>query len=107
MASITFLAGTDCDVQVSAAFEADKSSGGDFGSSGMYRLVVIRTASDGSSITVAGTYKGIALARAKYSDLLTSPVLQGETVVAALGIFVGTVTTHLYNIDLRVEVIKR
>lgn len=108
---ITFVAESACRVQLTVAFEAlvAGSGAGDFGSSDKYQLSIVESLPDTTPVaTTAGAPKSVALARAKYGDLLTAEVAAGNTVVARMQL--GSATTHtvtVWNLDMRVEIIKR
>jgi hypothetical protein len=112
IANINFVAPVDCRVQVTVGFEAAVTVGGvsDFGSSDKYQIRVSQYTEPGA-VFISSAFsatKPVALARAKYSDYFTGNVLAGNRIQVDL-IF-GTATTHTmtaWNVDMRVEIIKR
>lgn len=110
--ALTFVVEVDCLVQITAAFEAAVSGtgAGDFGSGDTYRVYVNEYNSAGDTLIASSvsTAKPMALARAKYGDQLTVAVEAGHSITAGLSLASATShTVTAYNIETRVEVIKR
>jgi hypothetical protein len=82
---------------------------GDFGSADKYQLFIQETAPGGAPVaSFAGAAKSVALARAKYCDMLTAQVGGGNAIDAFMQLASATShTVTVWNVDLRVEIIKR
>lgn len=108
---ITFVADTDCRVQLTVAFEANVAGSGaaDFGSSDKYTLIIDEALPDTTPVgSTSGASKAVALARARYSDMLTASVSAGNTITARMQLGSATSrTVTVWNLDMRVEIIKR
>lgn len=101
-------------MNATAAFEADAAGSGyvDFSSSDRYQLQVEEYLADTTTFVAveASTLKPVSSARAKYTDLFSSTytIPAGHYVVVKLVLSSASGhTITAWNIDLRVEVIKR
>lgn len=107
--SLTFTVPRDCRVQATASFDAQVTGAGsaDFGGSDRYGLIITEYDATGTTALAnhIGPRKGVSTARIRYTDQYTVPVTGGRVITVTL----YCATTHVvtvWNLDLRVEVIK-
>lgn len=84
----------------------------DFGSTDRYQIQLVEYLPDGVTAvnTEGSALKPMSSTRAKYADLFTSSYSIAAGQVVKVSLFLGTAASHTvtaWNIDLRVEVIKR
>lgn len=107
----SFTAPVSCAVTASAGFEAQGlGSASDWGTGWGYHIVISQYASSGGSLLDSdqSTTKPVTSQRAKYIEMFSADVVAGRYIEVVLRGSNGPgLSTRFWNIESRVEVIKR
>lgn len=101
--SVTFTPSVACDVVVTATFEAQRTTGGDWGSGALYKLFKTQSAS-----TTYGDERPVSTTRIAYTATFIFSVAAGASCeVGLFGQVTGASAVSFYNCTIVAEEIRR